>query len=94
MIDEDRFGSWSVRRTALFRSVPLRNLEADMNDPTPFHNQQVQRFVPDFDTLADRVQKRIDRYRRRVPHEALPAAEMEYTTEWQLEPCTETASSP
>jgi hypothetical protein len=57
-----------------------------MHDHVPFREQRLQRFVQDFDPQADLVQKRIERDRRRVPHEALPAAELEYTTEWQMEP--------
>jgi hypothetical protein len=64
-----------------------------MNDHAPIHDPNLQRLVQNFDALADLVQTLIDRDRRRVPHEAVPVHEMEYTTEWQMEPTVEAAHS-
>ncbi|HZV06422.1 MAG TPA: hypothetical protein VE999_15185 [Gemmataceae bacterium] len=64
-----------------------------MNDPTPIRDPNLQRLVQDFDALADLVQTLIDRDRRRVPQETISVHELEYTTEWQMEPNAEAAHS-
>ncbi len=55
-----------------------------MDDQAPLRVPSLPRRLPDFDEPVDLVQKRIDRDRRRVPHEALPASQTDYTTEWQM----------
>jgi hypothetical protein len=64
-----------------------------MNDQTPVRDPNLQRLVQDFDALADLVQTLIDRDRRRVPHQTISVHEMEYTTEWQMEPNVEAVHS-
>jgi hypothetical protein len=64
-----------------------------MNDPTPIRDANSQRFVQDFDALADWMQTRIERDRGRVAPKTNPATEMEYTTEWQMESSAEAAHS-
>jgi hypothetical protein len=64
-----------------------------MNDPTPIRDPNLQRLVQDFDALADLVQTLIDRDRRRMPQETISVHELEYTTEWQMEPNVEAAHS-
>ncbi len=62
------------------------NSEAAMNDHSPLRGPIVQRFVQDFDALADLMETRMDWECGDAPHDTIPAAEMEYTTEWQMEP--------
>jgi hypothetical protein len=64
-----------------------------MNDPTPIRDPNVQLFVQDFDALADLAQTLIDHERRRAQVERISSDEMEFTTEWQMEPSAEMAHS-
>jgi hypothetical protein len=73
-------------RAQLFPFALSRNSEEVMNEPKPIRDPNLLRFVQDFDALADLVHTLIDQNRRRVHHETLSAAEMEFTTEWQMEP--------
>jgi hypothetical protein len=64
-----------------------------MDDHAPLRDPSFQRHLPKFDEPADLVQRRIDREPRRVPHEALPSSETDYTTEWQIAPWAEAPPS-
>jgi hypothetical protein len=68
------------------------NSEAAMNDPAPIHDPNLQLFVQDFDALADWAQTLID-HERRAQHKRIISDEMEFTTEWQIEPRAEMAHS-
>jgi len=63
-----------------------------VNDPSPIPTANLQLLVQDFDALADVVQKLMDDTRR-ARHETVPFNEMEFTTEWQMEPSVEMAHS-
>lgn len=64
-----------------------------MSDHAPIRETNCQRFVQDFDALADLMQTRMDWDRGRSPHKTIPAAVLEYTTEWQMEPSAAEAHS-
>jgi hypothetical protein len=64
-----------------------------MNQPSPIHDPNLQRLAQDFDALADLMQKLIDRDRGRVRHKTNSVDEMEFTTEWQMEPSAEMAQA-
>ncbi len=64
-----------------------------MNDQARTRNPNGQRFVQDFDALGDLMQRIVDWDLGGMPQEAVPAAEMEFTTEWQMEPSTEMANT-
>jgi hypothetical protein len=64
-----------------------------MNDTAPNHDPNLQQFVQDFDALADLAQTLIDHDRRRAHHKRIVTGEMEFTTEWQMEPSAEMAHS-
>jgi hypothetical protein len=68
------------------------NSEAAMNDLTSIRDPNLQLFVQDFDALADWTQTPID-HDRRAQHEKIIIGEMEFTTEWQMEPSAEMVPS-
>lgn len=64
-----------------------------MNDHSPIRGPIAQRFVQDFDALADSMETTMDWECGGVEHDAIPAAAIEYTTEWQMEPSAEVTHS-
>ena len=63
-----------------------------MIEPSPFHDPNPQLFVQEFDALADWAQMQLDP----GPHaerKKIFIDEMEFTTEWQMEPSAEMAHS-
>lgn len=64
-----------------------------MQKQTVIRDPNLQRLVQDFDALADLVQTLLER--DRLPptrHETVSIHEMEFTTEWQMEPSAEEAA--
>lgn len=63
-----------------------------MHDFFPVRDPNFQLLIQDYNSLADLTQQLIDGSRR-PRHESIPAKEMEYTTEWQMERNAEMAHS-
>lgn len=62
-------------------------------EPNPLRTPNPQLFVQDFDALADLAQSLIDNDRRRAHEERVFIDDLEFTTEWQMEPSAEMAHS-
>ena len=61
-----------------------------MQNQPLIRNPSLQRLVQDFDAVADLVQTLVDRDRLDdARHETISRHEMEFTTEWQMEPTEE-----
>ncbi|HTU20465.1 MAG TPA: hypothetical protein VMG10_20545 [Gemmataceae bacterium] len=61
-----------------------------MQNQSQIHNPSLQRLVQDFDAVADLVQTLIEHDRLdRTRQETILTHEMEFTTEWQMEPAEE-----
>lgn len=67
--------------------------EAAMANQMLIRDPSLQRLVQDFDAVADLVQKLVNNERPPRRHEAIPNHEMEFTTEWQMEPTSEVVYS-
>ena len=61
-----------------------------MENQPRVYNPSLQRLVQDFDAVAGLVQELIEHDRiDHERHETMPSHELEFTTEWQMEPAAE-----